>query len=111
MTRSKEMQEVLSRWEETGLSLRAFAQREGISLSKLSYWRRKLREVEVRQEAAGSTGETPRWLPVRVIPHSTCHNGGGQAFEVRLGNGLGVSVPVGFDEAELRRLILALAAC
>lgn len=109
MSRSEEMQGALARWDESGLSLRAFAQQEGIPLSTLSYWRRKLRGT--RQEVAGISGETPRWLPVRVVPHGASQSGGIQAFEVRLGNGLGVSVPVGFDEAELRRLVMALVAC
>ena len=34
---------VLSSWRESGLSLRAFAQRQGLSLSRLARWQARLR--------------------------------------------------------------------
>jgi transposase-like protein len=108
MSSSQEMQEIFARWKESGLSLRAFGRQEEISYSKLSYWRRKLREAEKSEEAgSGSSG----WMPVRVIPHSISQRSGADGFEVRLVNGLGLRVLPGFDEVELRRLVLLLAAC
>ena len=42
MSRAKEMQELLERWERSGLSQRAFAEQEGVSYSQVLYWRRRL---------------------------------------------------------------------
>jgi hypothetical protein len=111
MTRFQEMQKVLARCEESGQSLRAFSQREGISLSKLSYWRRKLRGAGTAEDGARSSSKKSRWVAVRVVPHGRSRTTDEPVFEVRFGNGLGVRVAAGFDESELRRLIAVLVTC
>ena len=39
--RAVEMRKHLIRWKKSGLSLRAYASREGIPYPKLTYWRRQ----------------------------------------------------------------------
>jgi hypothetical protein len=86
--------------------LTAFGAREGISYSKLLYWRRKLNDGQAppRKEAA-----PPAFAPLEIIGTSTPSES--STFDVWLANGVSVGVPVGFDEAELRRLVGVLSTC
>lgn len=116
MNLTEQMTVVLDRWDESGLSLRAFAQRDDHSYAKLLYWREKLRGVTKRTRPRKL--ETPlkrkpkALVPVRVVEDehlATPERRKG--FDVRLGNGLSVEVAIGFDELELRRLIGVLTQC
>ena len=104
MTVKQEMVEVFRRWKDSGVSLRAFGEREGVSYSKLQYWRRKLRDCERGQKKA-------ELAPIRVVPEAREPDPEPQVFEVCLANGVGLGVPAGFDEGELQRLIGVLSAC
>ena len=101
MTLKEEMRGVFARWKDSGLSLRAFGKREGMSYNKLQYWRRKLREGEAEEKPA--FGEIHLVEEAKEIEP--------EVFEVCLSNGVGVGVPSGFDEVELRRLIGVLSTC
>ena len=95
--------EALGAFERSGLSLQAFAEREGVSAVRLGRWRRRL-EAELGsapafvEVAAGSQ----RFGESATEPAST--------FEVVLDSGRRVRVPVGFDEAALHRLLVVLEA-
>jgi hypothetical protein len=104
MTVKQEMVEVFARWKSSGLSLRAFGGREGLSYSKLQYWHRKFREADLVQKKA-------ELAPIRVMPEASVADPEPQVFEVCLANGVGLGVPAGFDEGELQRLIGVLSAC
>jgi hypothetical protein len=111
MSRSEEMRSVFVRWEESGLSLRSFGKQEKISYGQLQYWRRKLRREEAETSGAPRRRDPSGWAPIRVIGGLIPQDTGAEGFEVRLANGLGVRVSRGFDEDELRRLVLVLASC
>ena len=64
--------EILSRYESSGLSARAFAAREGVSLASLHRWRKRL--------AAG------RGSFVELVPSVEAASGWG--VEIRLPNGI-----------------------
>lgn len=107
MSGAVEMQELLERWEHSGQSQRAFADQEGVSYSQFLYWRRRLRQAPVvkrRKRRAAPVVLTP----VRIIPDARLSTAG---FELRTPGGLTVSVPPGFDELELRRLLDSLVGC
>ena len=109
MSRAVEMQDLIKRWEVSGLSQRAFAEQEGVAYSKLLYWRRRLQQrarVKKRSERAAPV----QLSPVRIIPDAPCATTAA-AFELRTAAGLTVSVPAGFDERELSRLLEVVAAC
>jgi hypothetical protein len=96
---------VIDRWETSGLSQKAFAEKEKIPYTTLLYWRRRLGKTtrgRVRKPAAMTLA------PVRIVPDGPRS---GRAFELRTSSGLSISVPHGFDEAELRRLLAALSSC
>ncbi len=111
MDLKKQMAAVLARWDESGSSLRSFAEREGHSYAKLIYWRGKLRgSATPRSRTKSKTSEAALTLaPVRVLPDAPSRET--PPFGVRLANGVAIEVPTGFDEHELGRLARALSGC
>jgi transposase-like protein len=67
MRKDEEMRELLSRWESSGVTQRAFAEQEGVPYSTLVYWRRRLKLDEERAEVQP---EKPAFAPVRVVAPS-----------------------------------------
>ena len=107
MTKLEQMREVFARLEGSGLSMKAFAAREGISYTTMQYWRRRL--------GGGRTKAVERQKPVvlspvRVVP-DTPAAAERKGFEVWLSNGVSLEVPPGFDEGELQRLVGELSGC
>lgn len=103
--REAEMRAAVLRWESSGLSGKAFAEREGLPYRTFLAWRRWLSRPgrsTVRKAAA------PVLEPVRVVPDEPVAT---RAFEVRLAERLVVSVPPGFDASELQRLLSVLSRC
>ncbi|MBU1700024.1 MAG: hypothetical protein KJ970_03365 [Candidatus Eisenbacteria bacterium] len=113
MNRSQEMQLVFKRWQESGLSLRAFGQQEEISYSKLMYWRRRFRngESHSQEEAKGADSQPDPWVPIHLVSSSKHHDPTPEGYEIQISNGLIVRIVSGFDAVELRWLIMVLAAC
>ena len=103
-----QMRATFARWEESGLSLRAFGKREGITYSKLIYWRRRFREEESGDHWRKDQGASA-FAPVNVVPDAP--QIAVNAIAVWLANGVSLEVPAGFDEGELRRLVGILSAC
>ena len=107
MTKLEQMREVFIRLEGSGLSMKAFAAREGISYTTMQYWRRRLgggrKKTAERQK-------TVVLSPVRVVP-DTPAPAERKGFEVWLSNGVSLEVPPGFDEGELQRLVEVLSGC
>jgi len=111
MKRAGEMRAVFARFEESGLSLKAFGERESISYSTLQYWRRKLSGKESEKRPSHEAAVATPLAPVRVIPDPTPVDSRPERFDVWLANGVSVEVPTGFDELELRRLVGVLSTC
>ena len=110
MSRVKEMVELFARWRNSGQSLMAFGKQEGVSYSKLLYWRRKL-EDGAKSRKAGRKDVPPKLVPVEVIPDRKGEAGTPDKFEVWFMNGVSLDVATGFDETELRRLVGVLLSC
>ena len=101
MSRAVEMQELVTRWESSGLTQRAFAEQASVSYSVFQYWRRRLKPRD-------TSGTAVQLDPIRIVA------GGSRpaaVFELRTAGGLTLSVPAGFDEVELGRLLGVLTAC
>lgn len=111
MKRAEEMRELFARWEESGLSLRAFGKREEVAYTTLVYWRRKFRDEVAEKEPHAEHSSSAGWAPVRVIPDASPVALEPQRFEVWLPNGVALDVRAGFDENELRRLVAVLSTC
>jgi transposase len=84
--------------ETSGLTVAAFARREGLSAQSLSMWKRRLR--------AGAEATTS-FVPVVVRDAAPVSRG---AFELVLREGAVLRIPPDFDEATLSRLVRALGA-
>jgi transposase-like protein len=92
----EERREIVRRWDDSGLSARAFAEQAGVSMSSLQRWRSELTRsvpsgfVELTSRAAAGLPPTSRPL------------------ELVIDDRLRVRIPVDFDEAVLRRLLAVL---
>ena len=68
--KESQWQDLVERQAESGLSVRAFCEQEGVSEKSLYFWRRELpkRRRRKRQFARGRTGTTaaPDFVPVQV---------------------------------------------
>ena len=94
--------ERLEMLQQSGLSVRKFAEREGLKAGSLSFWKWKLEQ----QKSAGA----PRVAPLKFI-ELTAESPTAETtatFEVTLRSGWTVRVPEGFDAAALARLIAVL---
>ena len=96
------MREVFRRWSESGLSLRAFGIREGLSYSVLLYWRKRFRAEE------GPRKEAIELTPVNVIETRPVEP---RTISVRLANGVSLEVPEDADLVHLREMIGVLSSC
>jgi len=103
------MQELMDRWKASGLTQRAFAKQEGMAYSRFQYWRRRALEAS-RRKPAKRLAAPVQFDAVRVAPdaEAPCPS---VTFELRTSSGLPLTVPAGFDELELRRLLGVLVAC
>jgi len=99
--RSREMRRLMARHERSGLTLSEFAQREGMVLATLYWWRRRLRKIENTPPPSVSFTEVS----------GVAAPGGGDGFEVVLEGGTTVRVPQRFDRASLRMLLETLREC
>jgi hypothetical protein len=94
--REPDARRVLALWRKSGLSLKAFASREGIGRSRLQRWKTRLES------------ETPTFHPVQVVfdAHAAARQVGSPGrVELVLGNGRRVAVTAGFDAAVLEELV------
>lgn len=99
--------QVLSAWRRSGLSLAAYARREGEHVGRLRRWKRRLLGSGGCVEASPAR----RFLPVRIIDSIAGRDVIGVSFEVVLGEPVRVRVPADFDEAALSRLLGVLSGC
>src|SRR6185312_10252282 len=86
----------LEAWESSGLSLRAYALREGLNVGSLASWKHRLRPA---------APEVTSFTPVVI-------DGGGakqaeRALELVIGDGMVLRIPSDFDEATLARVVRA----
>jgi hypothetical protein len=94
----------IRRLEQSGLSLRQFAAREGLKAGSLSFWKWKLGQEHVQRGAA----ERPRPVSFIELRAEPAVARPAQPFEVELRSGRRVRVAAGFDAAELARLVVVL---
>jgi len=95
----------VERLERSGLSIRTFAEREGLKAGALSCWKSKL--ALGRGQQVGAAPVTPfNFVELTTKADPTAAAVG--SFEVVLTSGRTVRVPGGFDAAELSRLVCVL---
>jgi hypothetical protein len=90
------------RWERSGLPARAFAAREGVSRSTLTWWRWRLR-------GGRAAVERPAFVEVEPLVVAKAEVVAPAAgIELVLPDGVRLVVQPGFDGGELRRLLSIL---
>jgi hypothetical protein len=85
----------LESWDASGLSLRAFAMREGLNVHSLWTWKKRLRGIATPATAFASV----------VVNRSSVQAG---VFELVVRDGMALRIPADFDEASLARLVSLL---
>jgi hypothetical protein len=95
--KERQWQRWIGEWQASGLSVRAFCQRRGLTIASFYAWRRVL-----QQRAA----EKAAFVPVQVVADTVLTQT--SALEVVLTDGRAVRVAPGFDAATLRQLLAVL---
>lgn len=108
--------ERLERWAKSGVGAEQFAVREGVKPAALKWWRWRLggedRKKGPEPTAVATASPTPpqrvgaRPVFVEVEAASTPAPTESARYEVVLGNGRVVRVPVGFSDGELARVLV-----
>ena len=64
----QDMFHLVERWEQSGMSLRAFSKSEVISYEKLRYWKRKFNgsNINTRQKLSATPKDIPDFISVEV---------------------------------------------
>jgi hypothetical protein len=97
----------LAQWRRSGLTIRRFCERRGLSEPSFYAWRRELLRRDARRSAAAAPTDpsaTP-FIPVQVVPSPTP-----SPLELVLPGGRILRVAPGFDTDTLRRLLATLDA-
>jgi len=95
----QEARAVLAAWERSGLSVRQFAVEHGLDPQRIWLWRRRV---------AKGDPTTFQELIVRPSSLNSVADGATEKFEIVLGSGVVLRVPLSFDSASLIRLLEAL---
>jgi transposase len=96
--------DLIACWQRSGLSVRAFCQRQRLAVPSFYAWRRTLRQRDGRVQPAPA--------PVTFLPVQVRHDAPYQPLplELVLAHGRCLRIPPGFDPAHLRALLRALEA-
>lgn len=98
----------VDRWKDSGLTAKEFAAETGINAGTLQFWRYKLTRgtpASARRRARRAAASiVSSIVEVRPAPAEESR------FEIELGNGRRVRVPVVFDATALRSLLSVLDA-
>ena len=108
--------ERLERWAKSGVGAEQFAAREGVKPAALKWWRWRLGGEDRKKVPAAAAVATASPTPPQRVRHRTVFVEVDTAstvapafesarYEVVLGNGRVVRVPVGFSDGELARVL------
>ena len=98
-TKRAAMREVFAKWKSSGLSLKAFGEREGIAYAKLLYWKKRV-------------VDEPAVVPLRIVEakpdpiETPCG-----VVSIWLSNGVSLEVPSTVAEHDLERMVRVLSTC
>ena len=102
----RQWRERMAQWRASGLSVREFCQRRGLTKPTLHYWKRELRMRDAAASTAAMSSSSgkksrPAFVPLTVLPTATL------AVEVRCPSGHVVLLP-SCDVASLASVFAAL---
>lgn len=102
MRTAAQMRRLIEAWEDSELTQREYAEQKGMTYAAFQYWRRRLKALD---ESEGASV-----VPLRVV-ESTSVAASSERIEIRVGKDVSISIPPGFDEVEMRRVLAAVRAC
>ena len=98
-TKRAAMRELFATWKSSGLSLKAFGERQGIAYAKLLYWKKRL-------------SDKPSFAPVRIVEaKAAAIDAPAEVVSIWLANGIALEVPSTMAESDLSRMVRVLATC
>ena len=106
--REQRWRQTVARWRASGLRVRDFCDREGLSEPSFYQWRRRLAQ-EI--EAPSTPPDRGRFLPVRIVDSTSAAAVPAPAsttIDVILGNGRRLAVHPGFPASTLLQLVQLL---
>ncbi|MDX9727604.1 MAG: hypothetical protein RBT38_14600 [Bacteroidales bacterium] len=111
MINESKILELIKRHKETGLTIKAFCNNEGIPKSSYYYWRKKLNTKPGKRFIPLVVNATPSTMNVpskNFTPESHEHHTSGDAFAVEISypNGTTLRIKPPLDLAGLRSLVL-----
>jgi hypothetical protein len=89
---------LIDQWQRSGLSVRAFCQRQHLAVPSFYAWRRTLRQRD-------ASAPPVTFLPVHVRPDDPDTP---PPLELVLANGYCLRIPRGYDDTQLRQLLRTL---
>src|SRR5438270_3959322 len=92
--------QLIGQWQRSGLTVRAFCQRQGVAVASFYAWRRTLRQ---RNSSACPTRRPVTFLPVHVRPDGSDGGDAPPPLELVLPNGRRLRIPPGYNDAQLRQ--------
>ena len=103
---------MVHRWQGSNLTLSDFAERERINPDRLVWWERRLRlsRPKASQPRLSRSRQPEQTRFIQLVPALERAAASGCPFELVVGRGRAIRVPVGFDEASLVRLVGVLEA-
>jgi len=110
-----EMEAVLERYWGSGQTQRVFTEKEGIGVSTLQYWLRRMRgqgaQGSRRRKWSGQSGGASASAPLSLLEVELVGAGrktSQAAYEIELPDGTHLRLSSGFAEGEVRRLLALL---
>jgi transposase len=97
-------QHLIDQWRRSGLSVRAFCDRNGLAVPSFYAWRRRLQQGDPLAHVS-QPSDAVTFLPVHFQPEPTGHR---PPLELVLASGRCLRIPPGFDPTTLRALLAAL---
>ena len=117
--------ELVAEHEKSGLTIRAFAEKQGMPSGTLSSWRHQLKKRDASSARSSEKSSKPGFVPVSVVSTSSMTNaapkptppasmspaGARAVYEVVLGRDRVLRLPADFDEVRVAALVRAVASC
>jgi hypothetical protein len=94
---------LIAAWQASGLSARAFCQARHLSLSRIDFWKRRLRQLD---QAESATAPSSAFIQVQSPPPA--RPAPTTSINATLPNGLIVAIPPGSDLGWTRQVLTAL---
>lgn len=101
-------------WEMSGLSQRAYCEREGLSYSSFGYWRQQARQA-AGLVALSAPHQPCKLIPIQIVSESRAHNASADkqvalpdAIHLQSPAGWQVTLPRNVDLSTLTRLLQQL---